>query len=113
MRWGIPGIVLAILAVAACGPRADDKVVTITRPSAEVPFDRTFTWRAVNGATQYHVVVFTPEGNRAFEVRDLKTAGVKLSDNLQLPPGKYSVQVTALRDGQTLAESTRMQFDIR
>jgi hypothetical protein len=113
MRWGIPGIVLAILAIAACGPKVDDKVVTITRPSAEAPFDRMFTWRPVDGATQYHVVVFTPEGNRAFEVRDLTTAGVKLSDNLQFPPGKYTVQVTALRDGQTLAESARTEFDIR
>ena len=106
--------VLALVVLAACGPKAaDDKVVTITRPSAQSPFDRMFTWKPVNGATQYHVVVFTPEGNRAFEVRDLTTAGVKLSDGLQLPPGKYSVQVTALRDGQTLAESGRTEFEIR
>lgn len=118
MRSGIPGIVLAILAmailaIAACGPKADDKVVTITRPSAEAPFDRMFTWKPVNGATQYQVVVYTFDGNRAFEVRDLTTAGVKLSDNLQFPPGKYTVQVTALRDGQTVAESPRTEFEIR
>jgi hypothetical protein len=104
---------VALLLVAACGQKADDKVVTITRPSAEAPFDRMFTWRPVDGATQYHVVVYSPDGNRAFEVRDLTTAGVKLSDNLQFPPGKYSVQVTALRDGQTLAESARTEFEIR
>jgi hypothetical protein len=106
-------LIVALFLIAACGPKVDDKVVTITRPSAEAPFDRMFTWKPVNGATQYHVVVFTPEGNRAFEVRDLTTAGVKLSDNLQFPPGKYSVQVTALRDGQTLAESGRTEFEIR
>lgn len=105
-------LLVALVLAAACGPKADDKVVTITRPSAEAPFDRTFTWRPVTGATQYHVVVYSPEGNRAFEVRDLKTAGVKLSDNVQLPPGKYSVQVTALRDSQALAESRRTEFDI-
>ena len=106
-------IAAALTLVAACGPKADDKVVTITRPSAEAPFDRMFTWRPVDGATQYHVVVYSPEGNRAFEVRDLTTAGVKLADNLQFPPGTYSVQVTALRDGQTVAESPRTTFEIR
>jgi hypothetical protein len=110
MRWAV---LLVFVFVAACGPQADDKVVTITKPSAEAPFDRTFTWKPVSGATQYHIVVFTPEGNRAFEVRDLTTAGVKLADSLQFPPGKYSVQVTALKDGQTLAESARTEFDIR
>src|ERR671913_40384 len=111
MRWAAA---IALTLLAACGPKAaDDSVVTITRPSAQAPFDRMFTWKPVDGATQYQVVVFTPEGNRAFEVRDLTTAGVKLSDNLQLPPGTYSVQVTALRDGQTVAQSTRTAFDIR
>lgn len=108
--WAI-AVVLTL--VAACGPKADDKVVTITRPSAEAPFDRMFTWRAVDAATEYHLVVYSPEGNRAFEVRDLKTAGVKLADNLQFPPGTYSVQVTALRNGQMIAESPRMAFEIR
>jgi hypothetical protein len=110
MRWAF---VLALLVVAACGPKADDKVVTITRPSAKAPFDRTFTWTAVPAATEYHVVVYSPTGDRAFEVRDLKTAGVKLAESLQFPPGKYSVQVTALRDGQTVAESPRTPFDIK
>ena len=110
MRWAIA---LALVLFAACAPQPDEKVVTITRPSGDAPFDRTFTWTAVPAATEYHVVVFTPEGNRAFEVRDLKTAGVKLSDTVQLPAGKYSVQVTALRDGRTVAESRRTEFDIR
>ena len=106
-------IVAAVLPAVHCGPKADEKIVTITRPSADAPFDRTFTWTAVPAATAYQIVVFSPEGNRAFEVRDLTTAGVKLADSVQLPPGKYSVQVTALRDGQTLAESARTTFDIR
>jgi hypothetical protein len=110
MRWAAA---LALVVIAGCAPQTDDKVVTITRPSADAPFDRMFTWTAVPAATEYHVVVYTPQGSRAFEVRDLKTAGVKLSDTVQLPPGKYSVQVTALRDGQTVAESARTEFDIK
>ena len=111
MRWAF---VLAVAAAVACGPKADEaKVVTITKPSAEAPFDRTFTWTAVPAATEYHLVVFSPTGDRTFEVRDLKTAGVKLAESVQLPPGKYSVQVTALRDGQSVAESPRTAFDIR
>ena len=106
-------IVAAVLPAVFCGPKADENVVIITRPSADAPFDRTFTWKPVTGATQYHIVVYSPEGNRTFEVRDLTTAGVKLGEGVQLAPGKYSVQVTALRDGQTLAESPRTQFEIR
>jgi hypothetical protein len=107
-------LVAAVLIVtAACGPKADDSVVTITRPAADAPFDRTFTWKPVANATTYHLVVFTPDGARAFEVRDLVTPGVKLSEKVGLAPGRYAVQVTALRDGQTLAESPRAEFEIK
>jgi uncharacterized protein (DUF2141 family) len=108
-------VVAAALAIvtAGCAASEDAKTITITQPSAEAPFDRTFAWTPVPNVTSYSVVVFTAEGNRTFEVRDLITPGVKLSEKVDLPPGKYSVQVTALRDGQTVAESARQQFEIK
>jgi hypothetical protein len=104
---------LCVLVVACRAPEAAPTGVTITRPSANLPFERTFLWKPVATATSYHVVVFSPEGTRAFEVRDLKTTGVMLSEGVKLPPGRYSVQVTAIRDGSPVAESPRTEFDIR
>lgn len=108
-------LVIAAVAIgtAACAAGEDTKTITITRPSAEAPFERTFAWKPVPNVTSYSVVVFTAEGNRTFEVRDLVTPGVKLSEKVQLPAGRYSVQVTALRDGQTVAQSAQIQFDIK
>jgi uncharacterized protein (DUF2141 family) len=112
VRLAVVAAALAIVA-AGCAATDDANTITITQPSAEAPFDRTFAWRPVPNVTSYSVVVFTAEGNRTFEVRDLTTAGVKLSEKVQLPPGKYSVQVTALRDGKTVTESPRQEFEIR
>ena len=77
------------------------------------PFDRTFSWRPVDGATTYHLVVFNGAGERAFEVRDLKTAGVSVAASVFLAPGPYSWQVRAFKDGQQLLESAVTKFEIK
>ena len=109
------GAALAALCVlgAACGRDAIEKPMTITRPAPDAPFDGTFTWTPVASATRYHLVVFSPAGTRAFEVRDLTSTGVKLSEGVQLPPGRYSAQVTAVRDGAELAQSAPVHFEIK
>ena len=91
---------------------AEAPTVTITSPTAGTAFNRTFTWQPVSGATRYDVAVFASDGTRSFEVRDLTTPGVKLSDGVQLAPGRYSVQVTARRDRDVLAQSSRADFEI-
>jgi hypothetical protein len=108
-------VVLGALCVlgGACGRDAIEKPMTITRPAADAPFDGTFTWTPVARATRYHLVVFSPTGTRAFEVRDLTSTAVKLSEGVQLPPGRYSAQVTAVRDGAAAAESAPVHFEIK
>ncbi len=106
-------IAACVLAFGCRGGEEAANTVTLTRPAADAPFDRTFSWKPVPNATAYNIAVYQPDGSRTFEVRDLKVPGVKIADSVQLPPGRYSVQVTAVRDGTTVAESPLTPFDIR
>jgi hypothetical protein len=86
--------------------------IEIVKPTADSPFDRTFSWRPVDGAASYSVAVFRGDGERSFEVRDVKGAGVALSPTVKLAPGPYFWQVIAVRNGETIAESPRTPFAI-
>jgi hypothetical protein len=101
-----------LVAAGACAP-APTPQLQITRPSATAPFDGTFGWTTIPDAKSYNIAVYGFDGARKFEVRDLTTGGVKLSSGLQLPPGPYSVQVTAMRDGTIVAETLRVNFEIK
>jgi hypothetical protein len=86
--------------------------MVIVKPTAAGAFDRTFSWRPVDGASSYSVAVFRSDGERSFEVRDVKGAGVTLGPTVKLAPGPYLWQVVAIRDGKTIAESPRTPFAI-
>ncbi len=115
--WRVPrsfvpaGVLLAV--ACACTSPEQPTELTMTRPAAAAPFDGTFSWKPVPTATSYNVVVFSPTGSRAFEVRDLTSTGVKLGQGVNLPPGRYRVQVSAMRDGKAVVESPMTEFDIR
>ena len=94
-------------------PAGNPLQITIVKPTATSPFDRTFDWNEVRGATSYRVAIFTSDGQRSFEVRDLTGTSVALSPAVKLAPGRYSWQVTALRDGQAIAESPLTAFDLK
>jgi hypothetical protein len=112
-------LTVTALAVAGCssgdsaGSASGPRPVTVVKPTAETPFDRTFDWNPIDGATDYRVVVFTDDGERSFEVHDLRTTSVALAKTVTLPAGSYFWQVTALRDGQAVGESARIPFTIK
>jgi hypothetical protein len=110
-------IVAVSLLVAACsgGQGADGKPapVELVKPTAEAPYDRTFAWKAVPGATSYRVVVFDGEGKRSFEVRDVKGTSVAVAASVGLPPAHYSWQVLAFKADQQISESAVTGFDIK
>lgn len=112
MPKGAAAVFMVTVAIACVGNDEPPKV-TLTRPAADAPFDGTFSWTKVPSATSYNVVVYSPAGARAFEVRDLTGTGVKLSAGVKLPAGRYTVQVTAMRDGQVMVESPRTEFDVK
>lgn len=87
--------------------------ITLTRPINGAPFDGVFTWRPATGASSYQLSIFASDGTPSFEVRDLKTAGVKLSESMKLAPGSYLVQVIGFANGTAVAESARTPFDVK
>ena len=112
-RGGVAGLLAGVLAGCAAAPPPPPTAIEVVKPTATAPFDRTFSWRPVDGATAYHVVVFDGAGDRAFEVRDLKTAAVAVAKSVFLAPGPYSWQVRAFKDGQQLLESAVTPFEIK
>jgi hypothetical protein len=87
--------------------------IAVVKPTTAAPFDRTFSWRAVDDATNYRVIVFNAEGERSFEVRDIRGTAVALAESVNLAPGQYSWQVIALKDGVELTQSARTDFTIK
>lgn len=113
-----PLILVMSMLVAACsggGPTADGKpaAVEVVKPTAEVPYDRTFAWKPVPGATAYRVVVFDGAGKRSFEVRDVKGTSVAVAANVGLPAAPYSWQVLAFKADQQISESVITPFEIK
>ena len=93
----------------ASGPQS----IEVVKPTATVPFDRTFMWRPVNGATNYRVIVYNAAGERSFEVHDVRGTAVAVAKTVGLAPGEYSWQVIALKDGVDLTQSARTNFTIK
>jgi hypothetical protein len=112
-RWWLAALVVTALGGCAAAPPPASTAIEVVKPTPTAPFDRTFSWRPVDGATAYHVVVFNGAGERTFEVRDLKTAGVAVAKDVWLAPGPYSWQVRAFKDGQQLLESAVTPFEIK
>jgi hypothetical protein len=112
-RWWLAGVLASVLAGCAAAPPPPPTSIEVVKPTASTPFDRTFSWRPVDGASTYHVVVYNGAGDRTFEVRDLKTAGVAVAKDVWLAPGPYSWQVRAFKDGQQLLESPLTKFEIK
>jgi hypothetical protein len=111
-------ILVVSLLAAACsggGQGADGKPlpVELVKPTAETPYDRTFAWKAVPGATSYRVVVFNSDGKRSFEVRDVKGTSVAVSASVGLAPAHYSWQVLAFKAEQQISESPITGFEIK
>lgn len=105
--------------VAACagsgGGSATGKPapVELVKPTGAAPYDRTFAWKAVPGATSYRVVVFDSAGERSFEVRDVKGTSVAVAASVALPAAHYSWQVLAFKADQQISESAVTGFEIK
>lgn len=115
-RAAITIVAVGLLLAAACGRDGRDsgapQPIEVVKPTLETPFDRMFAWRPIDGATSYRVVVFNPEGQRSFEVRDVKGTSVALAPSVVLAPGRYSWQVLAFRDATELSQSAVTPFDL-
>jgi hypothetical protein len=111
-------IVAVSLLVGACssgapGTDGGPAPVEVVKPTAEAPYDRTFAWKPVPGATSYRVVVFNSDGKRSFEVRDVKGTSVAVAASVGLPAARYSWQVLAFKADQQISESPVTGFEIK
>jgi hypothetical protein len=97
---------------SSSGP-SEPQPIEVVKPTPTVPFDRTFTWRPVDGATNYRVIVYNAAGDRSFEVHDVRGTAVAVAKTVDLAPGEYSWQVIALKDGVDLTQSARTNFTIK
>lgn len=111
-RWCAVAAAVLLASCTSAAPPTSPRL-QLTRPSETAPFDGTFNWTTIPEAKTYTVAVYAFDGSRKFEVRDLTGGGVKLSDGVQLPPGRYSVQITAMRDGAMVGETARIPFEVK
>jgi hypothetical protein len=105
--------------IAACAGSGGDAAtgkpapVELVKPTETAPYDRTFAWKPVPGATTYRVIVFNSAGERSFEVRDVKSTSVAVAASVGLPAARYSWQVLAFKADQQISESPVTGFDIK
>jgi hypothetical protein len=109
--------IAALLLITACSgggtPGGKPAPVQLVKPTDTAPYDRTFSWKPVEGATSYRVVVFNSAGERSFEVRDVKGTSVAVAASVGLPSARYSWQVLAFKADQQISESAVTSFDIK
>jgi hypothetical protein len=122
---GSMGVAALILWTVTIGPmrpvtdysndvtRTPRPAVTLLSPADGATFNRELAWQAVEGATSYRVAAFTVEGARAFDVRDLTGTSLTLAPEIVLVPGRYFLQITALRGAETIAESPLVPVVVR
>jgi hypothetical protein len=127
-RWAIVGglgaaaaLILAVLVDQPSRPNAGSEVarsdraaggVTVIAPAiGSVLADRHFAWQPVAGADSYELRVHTDDGGRVFTSRRDETSA-NLPADTQMPRGAYYWQVTAFKDGATIASSPMIPFRV-
>ena len=72
-----------------------------------------FTWTPVQGADHYAIGVWNEVDQLLWREDNILTPSVTRPENIRLEPGTYFWSVSALRDGQQLAESGLAAFMVR
>ena len=126
-RWTpIATILLIALACAPADGRAGD-VAEELQPSAKAPVidhvsprrdsvggvPKYFEWTRVEGADGYAICIWNEVDVMLWRQNDIRDTRVARPDGLRLEPGTYLWSVTALRGGQSIAESGLAAFIVR
>lgn len=72
-----------------------------------------FSWTAVRGADSYSIGVWTEVDQLLWRQNNIPTTSVERPEDVKLEPGTYFWSVSALRDGQQIAESGLSAFVVR
>jgi hypothetical protein len=74
---------------------------------------RTFTWTAVAGADSYSIGVWNEVDMLVWRQNNIPATSVTRPDDVPLEPGTYFWSVSALRNGEELADSGLSAFVVR
>ena len=77
------------------------------------PAPKTFTWTAVQGADSYSIGVWNEVDMMIWRVNNIPTTSVNRPDDVPLEPGTYFWSISALRNGEELADSGLSAFVVR
>jgi hypothetical protein len=73
----------------------------------------TFSWTAVQGADSYSIGVWNEVDVLVWRQNGIPTTSVARPDDVPLEPGTYFWSISALRDGEELADSGLSAFVVR
>lgn len=74
---------------------------------------KTFSWTVVQGADSYSIGVWNEVDVLVWRQNNIPTNSVARPDDVPLEPGTYFWSVSALRDGEELADSGLSAFVVR
>jgi len=74
---------------------------------------KTFSWTAVQGADSYSIGVWNEVDVLVWRQNNIPTNSVARPDDVPLEPGTYFWSVSALRNGEELADSGLSAFVVR
>jgi hypothetical protein len=72
-----------------------------------------FTWTSIAGADSYSIGVWNEVDVMVWRQNNIPTTSVTMPEEVRLEPGTYFWSVSALRDGQQVAESGLAAFVVR
>jgi hypothetical protein len=74
---------------------------------------KTFSWTAVQGADSYSIGIWNEVDVIVWRQNNIPTNSVTRPDDVPLEPGTYFWSVSALRNGEELADSGLSAFVVR
>jgi hypothetical protein len=74
---------------------------------------KTFSWTAVEGADSYSIGIWNEVDVLVWRQNNIATNSVARPDDVPLEPGTYFWSVSALRNGEELADSGLSAFVVR
>ena len=74
---------------------------------------RSFSWTAVQGADSYSIGIWNEVDMMVWRQNNIPTNSVNKPDDVELPPGTYFWSISALRDGEEIADSGLSAFVVR
>lgn len=77
------------------------------------PAPKEFRWTAIPGADSYSIGIYNEVDMMIWRMNNVPTTSVARPDDLTLEPGTYFWLVSALKDGEQIAESGLAAFVVR